>query len=143
MPTRALIFDIVSNIKLIFSPYFPPENYRATLDLCTKAALAVQDFQSLQVAGNQFFNCGNALYKVGKKDEAKQLLEESLRFDTLYGHGAEVVTDEERKRIALGRCRKLELLAELSVKGQESVSRPGVEIELILYSMHSTCFWVR
>jgi len=80
------------------------------------------DFESVQVAGNQFFNCGNALYKAGNKEEAKELLEQSLNLDTLFFPGVELVSDEERKRIAIGRCRKMELLAELSAKGQESVS---------------------
>jgi hypothetical protein len=121
MPTRALIFDILGSLRTTFSPQSPPPNYLATLDLCSSAALKIQDNQTLQFTGNAYFNFGNSLFKAGKRKEARRLLEKSLELDfsPLPTHVS--TTEEPEQRTLLSRCRKLEMLGECCVKGEEKV----------------------
>jgi hypothetical protein len=99
----------------------PPTNYHAILDLCQNAAVKVQDNQALQFTGNQYFNCGNALYKAGNRKDAKRVLERSLELEFSPIPGAPLESDEDRMRLLAARCRKLEMLGECCVKGEEKV----------------------
>jgi hypothetical protein len=91
------------------------------MDLCQKAAFKIQDNQALQFTGNQFFNCGNALYKAGKRIDARRVLEKSLELDFSPIPGSSDDSEEDKKKILTARCRKLEMLGECCVKGEEKV----------------------
>jgi tetratricopeptide (TPR) repeat protein len=122
--TRCLIFDILSVLRAGFSPHNPPPDYDAILDLCQKAAFTIQDNQALQFTGNQYFNCGNAFYKIGKRREAREALEKSLELDFSPLPSTQNVpnqSEEEKKKLVLFRCRKLEMLGECCQRGQEIV----------------------
>ena len=121
MPTRALVFDILGSLRTTFTPQSPPPNYLGTLDLCSSAALKIQDNQTLQFTGNAYFNFGNSLFKAGKRKEARRLLEKSLELDfsPLPTNGN--TTEGPEQRNLLSRCRKLEMLGECCVKGEEKV----------------------
>lgn len=121
MPTRALIFDILGSLRATFTPQSPPPNYLATLDLCSSAALKIQDNQTLQFTGNAYFNFGNSLFKAGNRKEARRLLEKSLELDFSPIPTDGNSTEEPEQRSLLSRCRKLEMLGECCVKGEEKV----------------------
>ena len=122
MPTRALIFDILGSLRTAFTPQSTPPNYLATLDLCSSAALKIQDNQTLQFTGNAYFNFGNSLFKAGKRKEARILLERSLELDFSPLPTDGNATEELDQRTLLSRCRKLEMLGQCCVKGEEKVT---------------------
>jgi hypothetical protein len=105
------------------------------MDLCQKAAFKIQDNQALQFTGNQFFNCGNALYKAGKRTEARLMLEKSLELDFSPIPGTTEESEEDKKKILTARCRKLEMLGECCVKGEEKVV-----LTLITLTVGCLCF---
>jgi tetratricopeptide (TPR) repeat protein len=117
-----LIFDLLTSLRSTFSPTTPPPTYLAILDLCRTAAIKVQDNQALQFTGNQYFNCGNAFFKAGLRKEAKNLLEKSLELDFSPIPSQNEQTAEEKAKVALARCRKLEMLGECCGKGEEKDS---------------------
>ena len=133
--TRAIIQDILVFLRNNFSPEVSPQQALPTLDLCLTAASKVKDNQALQFTGNQYFNCGNILFKSGKKNEARIFLEKSLELD--FSPLAEAIdaNEEEKKRLALYRCRKLEMLGECCVKGEEKVhlSKETVNRRMLLH----------
>jgi hypothetical protein len=98
------------------------------MDLCQKAAFKIQDNQALQFTGNQFFNCGNALYKAGKRTEARLMLEKSLELDFSPIPATTEESEDDKKRILTARCRKLEMLGECCVKGEEKVVFTSIKL---------------
>jgi hypothetical protein len=115
-PTRSLIFDVLSSLRSSFSATSPPSNYLVLLDLCQNAAITLKDNQSLQFTGNQYFNCGSSFYKIGKRKEARFVLEKSLELDF-----SPIPSESDPPKSLAARCRKLEMLGECCVKGEEKV----------------------
>jgi hypothetical protein len=134
MPTRALIFDILGSLRTAFSPQSPPLDYVAILELCSSAALKIQDNQTLQFTGNACFNFGNSLFKAGKRNEARRVLEKSLELDFSPLPTDGNPSEEPEQRNLLSRCRKLEMLGECCVKGEEKVYlvREGLTVRMLL-----------